>query len=216
MLNNVTLTNEELYFIGKRTGGSHLNYKYIADMEDIGQRKAMVQEKIKDALVAKGYATENLWGDTEINAEVVSFLHPVFDGHREAVLEIQDNTDEQGKAAYLFHMDDENLIMVKKRDKLLIFQKMDRETLTGFITSLIPQDYNEIMLPNESKVSASGRSIVGQYLEFGKSAEIRTINIVEGQIFYLDEEDKTHLLDESTFFQEIYDLITGGNTSGIS
>ena len=113
-------------------------------------------------------------------------------------------------------MDDENLIMVKKRDKLLIFQKMDRETLTGFITSLIPQDYNEIMLPNESKVSASGRSIVGQYLEFGKSAEIRTINIVEGQIFYLDEEDKTHLLDESTFFQEIYDLITGGNTSGIS
>ena len=217
MLDKIILSNEELYYIGKRTGGSHLNYSYIAEMEDISQRRAMIQEKIKDALVEKGYATENLWGETTVKAEVVNFLHPVFNGDREAVVEIEDNAGGQEKAMYLFHMDEVSLIIMKKEDEMLIFQKMEENALEEFITSLIPWKYNEInIFPEKRKVSAPERTIVGQYLEFGKSAAIRTIKIIEGQMYYLDEDNKMHPLDQKGFYREIHDLITGGNTSGIS
>ena len=44
------LSPEEIYYIGKVSGGKYLDYDYIAAMKDIGKRGKIKQQEILDSL----------------------------------------------------------------------------------------------------------------------------------------------------------------------
>ena len=46
----LTLRMQEIYFLGKRLNGDHLNYSYIAAMPEISQRRAVIAQECEDAL----------------------------------------------------------------------------------------------------------------------------------------------------------------------
>lgn len=48
------LSPEEIYYIGKVSGGKYLDYDYIAAMKDIGKRGKIKQQEILDSLERKG------------------------------------------------------------------------------------------------------------------------------------------------------------------
>ena len=51
----LTLRMQEIYFLGKRLNGDHLNYSYIAAMPEISQRRAVIEQECEEALEKCGY-----------------------------------------------------------------------------------------------------------------------------------------------------------------
>lgn len=53
-MKELLLSPEEIYYIGKVSGGKYLDYDYIAAMKDIGKRGKIKQQEILDSLERKG------------------------------------------------------------------------------------------------------------------------------------------------------------------
>ena len=59
-MKELILSPEEIYYIGKVSGGKYLDYDYIAAMQDIGKRGKIKAQEILDGLERKGYAEEDV------------------------------------------------------------------------------------------------------------------------------------------------------------
>ena len=78
----LTLRMQEIYFLGKRLDGDHLNYNYIAATPEISQRRAVIEQECEEALEKCGAVEENLLGELTVRPEAAAFLHPLFFGLR--------------------------------------------------------------------------------------------------------------------------------------
>ena len=65
-MKELILSPEEIYYIGKASGGKYLDYDYIAAMQDIGKRGKIKAQEILDGLERKGYAEEDFLGNLEV------------------------------------------------------------------------------------------------------------------------------------------------------
>ena len=98
----LTLRVQEIYFLGKKLGGGHLNYQYIAAMPEIGQRRAVVEQECEDALERSGVAEENLMGEFTVSPAAKAFLHPLYFGDYESELMMEDTATHE-TVHWMFH-----------------------------------------------------------------------------------------------------------------
>ena len=98
----LTLRMQEIYFLGKRLNGDHLNYSYIAAMPEISQRRAVIAQECEDALEKCGAVEENLLGELTVRPEAAAFLHPLFFGDYESELMLE-NTSTHDNIHWMFH-----------------------------------------------------------------------------------------------------------------
>ena len=98
----LTLRMQEIYFLGKRLNGDHLNYSYIAAMPEISQRRAVIEQECEEALEKCGVAEENLLGELTVRPEAAAFLHPLFFGDYESELMLE-NTSTHDNIHWMFH-----------------------------------------------------------------------------------------------------------------
>lgn len=98
----LTLRMQEIYFLGKRLNGDHLNYSYIAAMPEISQRRAVIEQECEDALEKCGAVEENLLGELTVRPEAAAFLHPLFFGDYESELMLE-NTSTHDNIHWVFH-----------------------------------------------------------------------------------------------------------------
>lgn len=79
-MKELILSPEEIYYIGKVSGGKYLDYDYIAAMQDIGKRGKIKAQEILDGLERKGYAEEDFLGNLEVEPACTEMLQPVYQG----------------------------------------------------------------------------------------------------------------------------------------
>ena len=85
-MKELILSPEEIYYIGKVSGGKYLDYDYIAAMKDIGKRGKIKQQEILDSLERKGYAQEDFLGNLEVEPACIEVLKPLYQGMYESEL----------------------------------------------------------------------------------------------------------------------------------
>ena len=88
------LSPEEIYYIGKVSGGKYLDYDYIAAMKDIGKRGKIKQQEILDSLERKGYAQEDFLGNLEVEPACIEILKPLYQGMYESELILREQAGE--------------------------------------------------------------------------------------------------------------------------
>ena len=155
----VLLTPEELYFLGKQLGGDHMNYGYIMAMEDIGSVRNLSEEKIIGTLEEKGLMTENLMGDREVADFIKELLHPVFFGFYESSVDVVPAGMESARRTMWIHRDRQGFtVSVPAENGSFLFTRVTKEEIEDFALSLLPEDYNgkqppttmgELNLPEE-------------------------------------------------------------------
>ena len=100
-MKELILSPEEIYYIGKVSGGKYLDYDYIAAMQDIGKRGKIKAQEILDGLERKGYAEEDFLGNLEVEPACTEMLQPVYQGMYESELILR---EESGASVhYKFH-----------------------------------------------------------------------------------------------------------------
>lgn len=144
----VLLTPEELYFLGKQLDGDHMNYGYIMAMEDIGTVRNLSEENIIGTLEEKGLMTENLMGDREVSDIIKELLHPVFFGSYESSVDVVPAGMQSARRTLWIHRDEQGFtVSVPAENGSFLFTRVTKEEIEDFVISLLPEDYNGKQLP---------------------------------------------------------------------
>ena len=80
----ITLSPQELYFLGTVLDARYIDYDYISHMPDIQKRYSVHEQETMSQLADKGYVDEDFSGNVTVNDEIRELLEPVFFGEIEA------------------------------------------------------------------------------------------------------------------------------------
>lgn len=119
------LSPEEIYYIGKVSGGKYLDYDYIAAMKDIGKRGKIKQQEILDSLERKGYAQEDFLGNLEVEPACIEILKPLYQGMYESELILREEAGES--VHYKFHHMENRITSVECRPQEYRIRVQDKE-----------------------------------------------------------------------------------------
>lgn len=86
MSNAITLTPEELFFLGKAMGAVYIDYDYVAAMKDVQTRFDFLDKEAIASLGKKGLLREGIRRKVTIYPQVEELLKPVFFGRTVSVL----------------------------------------------------------------------------------------------------------------------------------
>lgn len=128
------LSPEEIYYIGKVSGGKYLDYDYIAAMKDIGKRGKIKQQEILDSLERKGYAQEDFLGNLEVEPACIEILQPLYQGMYESELILREEAGES--VHYKFHHMENRITSVECRSQEYRIRVQDKEGIERMLATV--------------------------------------------------------------------------------
>lgn len=137
-MKELILSPEEIYYIGKATGGKYLDYDYIAAMQDIGNRGRIREQEILDGLERKGYAQEDFLGNLEIEPACIEILQPIYQGMYESELIVREETGES--VHYKFHHMKDQITFVECQSKEYRISLQNKEGIEKVLHFLLEKD----------------------------------------------------------------------------
>lgn len=137
-MKELILSPEEIYYIGKVTGGKYLDYDYIAAMQDIGKRGKIKEQEILDGLERKGYAQEDFLGNLEVEPACIEILQPIYQGMYESELILREETGES--VHYKFHHMENRITSVECQSQEYRVRVQDKKEIEKILYSLLEQE----------------------------------------------------------------------------
>ena len=115
----LTISPQELYFLGTVLEAKYIDYEYIAHMPDIQKRYSVHEQETLSQLADKGYVEEDFSGNVSVSEEISELLVPVFFGEVESKLMSGEPGDGELDKCN-FHFLNDKITMVSVEDKLTI------------------------------------------------------------------------------------------------
>lgn len=142
MVQQTTLKPEELFYLAKKCGATHLDYDYIRMMPDIEQRASVIEDEIIKSLESRKIVQDS-WGDISINEEFVELLSPIWDGEFESTASMRktENDEVYGITFFLHKKDDECRFVYSDNEGLHV-SIADEGYPEMIATALMPDNYD--------------------------------------------------------------------------
>ena len=183
------LSPEEIYYIGKVSGGKYLDYDYIAAMKDIGKRGKIKQQEILDSLERKGYAQEDFLGNLEVEPACIEILQPLYQGMYELELILREEAGES--VHYKFHHMENRITSVECRSQEYRIRVQDKEGIERMLSPLLENNVQAEKKEAYIATDQAERSIIlyfyaekgGYFYEMDpKQAEEKILRLVEKNV----------------------------------
>lgn len=165
-MKELILSPEEIYYIGKATGGKYLDYDYIAAMQDIGKRGKIKEQEILDGLERKGYAQEDFLGNLEVDPVCIEILQPLYQGMYESELILREETGES--VHYKFHHMENRMASVKCQSQEYRVRAQDKKEIEKMLYSLLEQGVQNGKREAYLATDQTERSIILKGTHIGK------------------------------------------------
>ena len=160
------LSPEEIYYIGKVSGGKYLDYDYIAAMKDIGKRGKIKQQEILDSLERKGYAQEDFLGNLEVEPACIEILQPLYQGMYESELILREEAGES--VHYKFHHMENRITSVECRSQEYRIRVQDKEGIERMLSPLLENNVQTEKKEAYIATDQAERSIILKGTHIGK------------------------------------------------
>lgn len=215
MREEISVTPEELYFLGKLLKAKYIDYDYIKAMGDIGQFSAVAKQKAYDRLEKNKYIEEEFSGEVNIAEDVRAIVDPLFFGEFESSINVAEIGEKAEVFTYRLHRSGAKMSLAVFAESGITIRLIDDDLLRSLIVSLLPDDYFSKKLQEETSVSKERITRVFSFKNnnIGIRTEIKVFFECEGQI-YFSENDKTSVLTGEYFCEEAYRVLKGAD-SGI-
>jgi len=209
--NEITLSPEELYYLGSVLQAKYIDYAYVAAMDDIGQNYALFESEAKASLVKSGILMEDFGGNLEIDQTVLSLLRPIFFGEIETSVDVCKLADESTVDVYKFHFLDGTITMVTGVERKLSIKSVDQLAIMGLISGLVPEDYscNESVVVSEIDKEKVTRFIATKCIKIGKISVVKTYIEADGVFYREKEENVIESVTKDMFISDVYDTVKG-------
>lgn len=137
----MTITPEELFYLGTVLQAEYIDYDYVAGMGDIQKNYALFESDAKQSLTNKGVLQEDFSGNVEIDLEEKRLLEPIFFGKLETAFDMHAN-DAEGECfiSWRFHFYEGAITFVAFVEDGLMIQEVDLATIKKSIESVITKE----------------------------------------------------------------------------
>lgn len=167
-MKELILSPEEIYYIGKVSGGKYLDYDYISAMQDIEKRGKIKAQEILDGLERKGYAEEDFLGNLEVEPACIEILEPLYQGTYESELILR---EESGASVhYKFHHMENQITSVECRAQDYRVRAQDKEGIEKMLYSLLEADVQTEEREAYIALEQAERSIILKGTHIGKDS----------------------------------------------
>lgn len=211
-LREVELTPEEMFYIGKKTGGKYLDYEYVAPMKDIGARGKLRTREILDGLEKKGYAQEDFFGNLSLNQAVLQLVSPVYNGGYESELLVR-QLDGQSIIRYKFHIAVDGMVSVVCLPSAFCIRKTDKNEMHRLLLEAVGKDALFGELPTEITAAYADQYIILKSTRIGLDDSLFLYGIKDGIIYEpddsTDQRKSMHQIDRQTFFDQAIQILSG-------
>ena len=129
MKEEVQVTPEELYYLGKCMQAKFIDYAYIAAMDDIQKDYILQEQRALETLEDKDLIEEDFSGEIDIPEEVRLLFEPVFFGRKESLL---DNGE-----VYRIHILGNRLTMSRIDSGQIFFSEACDEDLSALLRGTV-------------------------------------------------------------------------------
>ncbi len=124
----LTISPQELYFLGTVLEAKYIDYEYIAHMPDIQKRYSVHEQETLSQLADKGYVEEDFSGNVSVSEEISEILAPVFFGEIELKLMTGEPGDKELDKCN-FHFLDDKITKVSGEDRLTVTEYSQDELI---------------------------------------------------------------------------------------
>lgn len=210
MIKELTLSPEELYYLGTILQAKYIDYAYVAAMEDIKQNYSLFELETKASLVSSGVLLEDFSGNVEVNSDVLSLIKPVFFGEVETSVDIC-QIDEKSKVIISkYHFFEGAITLVTAQEKKLVLKMVDQITIKDMITRIVPESYScfESKIIDALDNKSITRFIAVKSIYIGQTAIVKTYIEANG-ILYQEREEQIESVTKDTFVSDVYEIVKG-------
>ena len=210
MNNEIILTPEELYYLGKLFQAKYIDYSYIAAMKDVSENYSIFEKETQSALVSSGVLMEDFSGNIEIDARLTDVLNPVFFGEFESSIHDYIPGDVPKFNIMKFHIYDDAITMVTHSNGRFIFKKTDALEIKDIISKLLPDDYSCEDSTIDNPISENiSRLIAFKNVTAEKSAKAMGFIQQEDKFYREIEGQKFSSVSRETYETLAYEIIKG-------
>ena len=196
-MKELILSPEEIYYIGKVSGGKYLDYDYIAAMKDIGKRGKIKQQEILDSLERKGYAQED--------------FQPLYQGMYESELILREEAGES--VHYKFHHMENRITSVECRSQEYRIRVQDKEGIERMLSPLLENNVQTEKKEAYIATDQAERSIILKGTHIGKDTCLYFYAEKGGYFYEMDseqaEEKILRLVEKNVVCEQVKKILTG-------
>lgn len=205
------LSPEEIYYIGKVSGGKYLDYDYIAAMKDIGKRGKIKQQEILDSLERKGYAQEDFLGNLEVEPACIEILQPLYQGMYESELILREEAGES--VHYKFHHMENRITSVECRSQEYRIRVQDKEGVERMLSPLLENNVQTEKKEAYIATDQAERSIILKGTHIGKDTCLYFYAEKGGYFYEMDpkqaEEKILRLVEKNVVCEQVKKILIG-------
>ena len=147
----LTLTPEQLYFLGTVMNAEHINYAYIAALSELQRNYSRTRRKCLDELVLAGILRERLSGELLLRPAPKKLLNNLFFGKKETELEVFTLDEKPSQNTVRFHWSEDSVTRVNiKNNRFEIFESSVKE-LEALVQDLVTSTEYPILVSGIQK-----------------------------------------------------------------
>lgn len=139
----ISLTAEEMFFLGRVMNGPYIDYAYIAAMDDIQQAYHLHEQRNMLSLQKKGLVFENFLGETSL-MEKSNAYKPIFFGKDEGRIEICGSGGEIKLIDMRFHFFNGYGIVTAMNGKDISIWRIKNDELETLLKSIMNLPQSEV------------------------------------------------------------------------
>lgn len=205
----ISLTPEELFFLGEIMEADFIDYSYIEAMNDIQARFDVIRKEAIAGLGEKGLIKESISGRLKVRPLAEELMGPVFFGEKETVAIVFRNGKTQEAYTKFFHFRGTEIISVTMEDRFLQIEKTSLKEIENYARTLVEGAAN--FVTKDSKMSFSNITDIVKVKKavIGVGAENKTWCIAEGVLFGADEKDNPIVVNPATVTEEAVRILKG-------
>lgn len=212
MTREITLTPEELFYLGKILNAAYIDYAYIAAMKDIQMKKEVAAQDIRLSLTAKNYLMEDFSGEVEIDEAVKHLLSPIFFGEFESMVSVCIIQEKSYVNSVRIHTGKDATVMVLMLEDGLHISLVEDNDIRHLVYSLMPDGYADISIPDSPSIDRKKitRVIACKNALVGRDATVTVFFECDG-LMCKDAGNVIEVLHCANFCTEVFNILKGAD-----
>ncbi|MEE3450686.1 MAG: hypothetical protein VZR27_08315 [Acutalibacteraceae bacterium] len=196
MNSEITITAEELLYLGKLINAHYLDYAYIVCLKNVSKDLTAHDKIVKQELIKKEYIFESFSGKIEVEESVTDLLLPVFNGKKETSLNIFTINGQAAADITKYHFLNETIIMVKEENGSLILKNVEPYEIEKNVRDIFS---------NETDFTDEKVSVENETENVSSMVSVKKMNLDKGSIVsvFLKCDGKWYIDKGSNVFESI-------------
>lgn len=208
MLEKVSLTFEQLFFLGEMMNAEYIDYRYIESMKDIEQRYSFLKNTSTAELVEKNLVEEDFFGEVTVKPELAELLEPIFFGKTESTIDVVAIDEDTVSATSLLHFYEQKITLVSIINDKIEVSSITNEQVTDLVVELFPDSQCDVTnaVYDSDKVNKVIRVNTATVAVGSKSG---LFAVCDNAMFFEDENSTVVCISKNDFINRVEQLLRG-------